>query len=397
MVILIGVSQEVGGVRTFVIADVRGYSRYTDECGDEAAAALSGKFAAIVDEAVEAYDGQLVELRGDEALVVFTSARQAIRAAVELQSQFQEAGDELDIPLRVGIGIDSGEAVQLHDGSFRGSALNVAARLCGRASGGEVIISDATARLAGRLGGLHFSDGGRVRLKNIGDPVHIFKVYSELDARPASRWTVMIFGKERPGLSWRLGLIVVLIAAATAAAVVYFTAGGGAEPSGAASPPAAGQTKEVNATDLASIVPAKLWKDCHVQTVPNPRADETAVCVPAQGPPDRWEISRYPNGLALNDAYKSELGKRADIERDNGKCNAFVWGGEGQWQHGPNKPGGRFFCYFDGNDAVIVWTHERLGQPTHKDILVIARAGGTDHSGLTRWWRPWHHEIGKAA
>ncbi len=385
-------------VRTFVIADVRGYSRYTDECGDEAAAELSARFAALVDEAVGAYEGSLVELRGDEALVVFTSARQAIRAAVELQSHFDEAGAELDTPLRVGMGIDSGEAVQLEDGSFRGAALNIAARLCGRASGGEVIVSESTARLAGRLGGLHFTDGGRVRLKNIGEPVHIYRVYSELDSRSSNPWVVLIFGKERPGLSWRLGLIVVLIAAATATAVVYYTVGGGAEPSGASpgSVPTS-RSEPVAATDLASIVPLELWRDCRVQPVASPRADETAVCVPAKGMPDRWEISRYPNGLALADAYRSELGKRADIQRDRGKCNAFVWGGERQWEHGIGKPGGRVFCYFDGNDAVIVWSHERLGQPTHKDILVIAREGGSDHAGLTRWWRPWHHEIGKAA
>jgi class 3 adenylate cyclase len=393
--ILDHVAEGTGGVRTFVIADVRGYSRYTDECGDEAAAALSARFAAIVEDAVEAYDGQLVELRGDEALVVFTSARQAIRSAVELQAQFQEAGAEFDIPLRVGIGIDSGEAVQLPDGSFRGAALNVAARLCGRASGGEVIISEATSRLAGRLGGLHYSDGGRVRLKNIADPVHVYKVYSELDARPTNRWTVMFFGRERPGLSWRLGAIVALIAAATAAAVVYVTAGGGAEPSGAAAPQLSGGP-EVTAGSLASVVPASIWKDCRVQPVPSPRADETAACVPADGMPDRWEISRYPNGLALAAAYRSELGRRADIRPDSGKCNAFVWGGEREWQHGVNKPGGRVLCYFDGNDAVIVWTHERLDQPTHRDILVSARESGSDHTGLTRWWRPWHHEIGKA-
>ena len=120
------------------------------------------------------------------------------------------------------------------------------------------------------------------------------------------------------------------------------------------------------------------------------------MCVPPQGLPDRWEISRYPNGVALAAAYRSELGKRADIERDSGKCNAFAWGGENEWQHGPNKPGGRVFCYFDTNDAVIVWTHERRDQPTHRDILVIAREGGSDHAGLTRWWRPWHHQLGKA-
>jgi class 3 adenylate cyclase len=381
-------------VRTFVIADVRGYSRYTEECGDEAAAALSARFAEIVNEDVSAHDGQLVEMRGDEALVVFTSARQAIRAAVDLQAQFQEAADEFDIPLRVGIGIDSGEAVQLDDGSFRGAALNVAARLCGRASGGEVIISEATSRLAGRLGGLHYSDGGRVRLKNIPDPIHIYKVYSELDARPSNRWVLMFFGKPRPGLSWRVGAIIALIAAASAAAVVYLTAGEGAEPTVAASPPPAAEP--VKAAGLDSVVPAAIWQDCKLQTVANERADETAVCVPSQGTPDRWEISRYPNGVALAAAYRSELGKRSDIERDRGKCNAFVWGGENEWQHGPNKPGGRVFCYFDGNDAVIVWSHERLDQPTHRDILVIAREGGSDHAGLTRWWRPWHHQIGKA-
>ena len=388
--------ERTSGVRTFLIADIRGYSRYTEECGDEAAARLSAKFARIVDEEVDAYDGALVETRGDEALVVFMSARQAIRAAVDLQAQFQEVAAELDIPLRVGIGVDSGEAVQLKDGTFRGAALNVAARLCGRASGGEVIISQGTLRLAGRLGGLHYSDGGRVRLKNIPDPIHVFKVYSELDARPANRWVVMFFGKERPALSWRLGAIVALIAAATAVGVVYLTAGEGAEPGGAASPPPPGVAGEVAATSLASVVPPAIWKDCRVQPVPSARAEETAACVPADGLPDRWEISRYPNGRALLAAYRNEFGRRSDIQSNTGRCNVFIWGGENVWQHGRGKPGGRVFCYFDGNDAVIAWTHERRDQPTHLDILVIAREGGSDHAGLTRWWRPWHHVIGKA-
>jgi class 3 adenylate cyclase len=390
------VTNDTAGVRTFLIADIRGYSRYTEECGDEAAAALTNRFSEIVDDDAVSYDGQLVEMRGDEALVVFTSARQAIRAAVDLQAQFEEAAVEFQIPLRVGIGIDSGEAVQLEDGSFRGAALNVAARLCGRASGGEVLISDSTSRLAGRLGGLHYSDGGRVRLKNIPDPIHIYKVYSELDARPANRWNVMIFGRERRGLTWRVALLVTLIAAATATAVVYLTAGDNPGPErGGAAARLPGQAP-VAATNLASIVPAALWQDCRVQPVPSARAEETAACLPANGVPDRWEISRYPNGGALAAAYRSELGKRVDIQPDTGRCNAFIWGGENVWNHGPGKPGGRVFCYFDGDDAVIVWTHERRGQPTHKDILVIAREGGSDHAGLTRWWRPWHHVIGKA-
>lgn len=395
-------------VLTFLIADVRGYSRYTEEYGDEAAARLAAKFVDLVSEGVEAHGGTLIEVRGDEGLAVFTSARQAIRAAVDLQAQFAEETDaESDLPLKVGIGIDSGEAVRLEDGSYRGAALNVAARLCGRAHGGDVIVSAGTSRLAGRLAGLQFSDRGRVHLKNIPDPIHIFQVYSELDAPRERRWVLMFFGKPGRTLGWRLGLAVVVVAAGTAAAVAYYTTGGGAEPGGA-SPPTTTETgggaRTGSAIEAAlarnagldAIVPAAIWDDCQLQTVPEATALQTAVCIPAGGMPDRWEISSYVDGDDLTSAYESELRRREEVTRDSGRCNAFVWGGERQWLHGPDKPGGRTFCYFDGNDAVIVWTHQRLDQPTHRDVLVIAREGGSDHVGLTRWWRPWHHLIGKA-
>jgi class 3 adenylate cyclase len=383
-------------VMTFLIADVRGYSRYTEEFGDEAAASLSNRFVALVQEGVDAHGGTLVEVRGDEALAVFASARQAIRAAVDLQARFAEEEDPASgHPLRVGIGIDSGEAVHLPDGSFRGSALNVAARLCGRAHGGEVVVTEATSRLAGRLEGLQYSDRGRVHLKNIEVPVHILQVYTEHDA-PAPRHRVL------PALGWQFASIVVLIAAVTAAGVVYMTAGGGAELGNATPPttterasaePAAEVALAPNA-GLEAIVPAAIWKDCKLQTTPALRALETAVCLPKSGMPDRWEISSYPSGRKLLDAYRTEF-RASGLAADHGRCNAFTWGGELEWLHGPGKPGGRALCYFDGNDAVIVWTHERRDQLTHRDVLVTAREGGSDHVSLTRWWRPWHHLVGK--
>jgi class 3 adenylate cyclase len=389
-------------LRTFLIADIRGYTRYTEEYGDEAAADLAAQFAELVSDGVHAHDGQLVELRGDEALAVFTSARQAIRAAVDLQARFgDETGANSDVPLKVGMGIDSGEAVEIDDGGFRGASLNVAARLCGRAHGGDVLVSASTVRLAGRLGGLQYSDRGRVRLKGIPDPVHVYQVYSELDAPRTSNWVLMFFGKPGRGLGWKLGAAVVALAAITAAGVVYLTTGDDTD-AGTASPgadtfPVATEPEALAAdAGLDAIMPAALWKDCRLQTVPEPGATQTAVCLPPGAVPDRWEISSYPDGTALNDAYDGELRNRADVERDTGKCNAFSWGGERQWLHGPDKPGGRVFCYFDGNDAVVVWTHARLAQPTHRDILVRAQEGGSDHAGLTRWWRPWHHLIGKA-
>ena len=59
-------------VRAFLIADVRGYTRFTEERGDDAAARLVRRFAELVQEGVERRGGSLIELRGDEALAVFT-------------------------------------------------------------------------------------------------------------------------------------------------------------------------------------------------------------------------------------------------------------------------------------------------------------------------------------
>src|ERR687898_1141565 len=128
-------------IRTFLIADVRGYTLFTQERGDEDAAKLAAKFADIVRDVVETRGGTLLELRGDEALCVFGSAREAIRTAVELQERFvEETTDAPELPLTVGIGLDAGEAVAV-EGGYRGGALNLAARLWGQARGGEILAS----------------------------------------------------------------------------------------------------------------------------------------------------------------------------------------------------------------------------------------------------------------
>ena len=124
-------------IRTFLIADVRGYTLFTQERGDEVAAKLAAKFADITREIVEARGGTLLELRGDEALCVFGSTREAIRAAVDLQQRFvEETLEQPELPLTVGIGLDAGEAVPVQ-GGYRGAALNLAARLCGQARAGR--------------------------------------------------------------------------------------------------------------------------------------------------------------------------------------------------------------------------------------------------------------------
>lgn len=166
-------------IRTFLIADVRGYTLFTQERGDEAAAELAARFAGIVREVVESRGGHLLELRGDEALVVFGSARQAIRAAVDLQIRFvEETVHDASLPLPVGIGLDAGEAVPV-EGGYRGGALNLAARLCGQAAPGEILATQEVVHLARRVEGVLYVDRGAFSLKGLSEPVRVVVVRPE--------------------------------------------------------------------------------------------------------------------------------------------------------------------------------------------------------------------------
>jgi len=174
------------GIKTFLIADVRGYTLFTQQRGDEAAAKLAARFAEIAREAVDDHGGSVIELRGDEALAVFDSPRQAVRAAVRAQERFvEETEADSSLPLAVGIGIDAGEAVPLEAG-YRGGALNLAARLCGRAGPGEILASQAAVHLARKVEGVRYADQGELHLKGLDDPVRVFRVISE-EGDPALR------------------------------------------------------------------------------------------------------------------------------------------------------------------------------------------------------------------
>src|SRR5262245_9777846 len=169
-------------VLTFLIADVRGYTSYTQAHGDEAAARLAAAFAEIAREGVEAHGGEVIELRGDEALAVFASGADALRAAVDLQLVF---ADEVvlhpGLPLRVGIGVDTGPAVPV-EGGYRGGALNLAARLCSKAGPGEVFVSEGALDLTGPLDGLDVHPHGEFEMKGLAEPVSVSRVsFADVD------------------------------------------------------------------------------------------------------------------------------------------------------------------------------------------------------------------------
>lgn len=169
-------SEEAGQVHTFLIADIRGYTAFARMHGDEAAARLTLKFEALVHEGVAKRGGSVFEVRGDAVLVAFSSARQAMQAAVALQARLgQETEADPSLPLSVGMGLDAGEVVRVGDG-YRGRALNLASRLCDVAVGGEVLASDGVVHLAGQTEGLDYVEQRAMAFKGFEEPIRVTRV-----------------------------------------------------------------------------------------------------------------------------------------------------------------------------------------------------------------------------
>jgi peptide/nickel transport system substrate-binding protein len=217
-------SSQDADVHAFLIADVRGWTVFTQERGDEDAARLAGRLAEVTRSVVEAHRGRVLELRGDEAMVVFGSPRSAIRGAVALQQRFvEETVADPSLPLTVGIGLDAGEAVPV-EGGFRGGALNVAARLCSLARAGEVLASREIVHLARRVDGIQFTERGPSELKGLDKPVHVVAVRSE-DRDDASAIAPFVRSTApRPRRRWKVVAAVVALAVVATSVAVSLTA-----------------------------------------------------------------------------------------------------------------------------------------------------------------------------
>jgi branched-chain amino acid transport system substrate-binding protein len=201
-------------VRTFLIADVRGYTSFTQAHGDEEAGRLAARFAELAREALATTGGEVLELRGDEALSVFPSARQALRAAVELQRHFRAREDGKPVfPLGIGVGLAAGEAVAI-EGGYRGGALNLAARLCSLAGPGQILASETVTSLAGTVDGLRFVERRGVRVKGIEKPVRAIEIVPEVELPPVPEAAAPT--ARRRGLLLMAAGAVVLAAAVTA-------------------------------------------------------------------------------------------------------------------------------------------------------------------------------------
>lgn len=158
-----------------MFTDLEGFTRYTTDHGDEAAALLVAEHQRLVGPVVRSRGGRIVKRLGDGLMMSFPAPEAAVLAALELTEVVEDAG-----PLRLRSGIHLGEAVVTHD-DIVGNAVNVAARITEVAGPGVVLASvavrDAVASEVGPLRGVRFGRARRRRLKGV-DPISVCQVES---------------------------------------------------------------------------------------------------------------------------------------------------------------------------------------------------------------------------
>jgi len=160
---------ELGRLRVAIaFADLAGYTRLTEEEGEEQALGAVERFVDAVENTLPD-DARVVKTIGDEVMVVGSDPA----ALTDWAVGFQTLIDERPLPR---VGIHYGETLY-RDGDYYGREVNLAARVAARAAGGEVLVTRPVVDNAGPH--LEFEPIGEVRLKGFREPTELFLARSD--------------------------------------------------------------------------------------------------------------------------------------------------------------------------------------------------------------------------
>jgi adenylate cyclase len=168
-------------LRAIFSADVKGYSILMAD--DEVATIQTlKKYRDIMSACIEQHEGRVVDAVGDNLLAEFDSAVDAVQCAVEVQKELKVKNQELpeDKKLEFRIGINIGDVIQ-DGGRLFGDGVNVAARIEGLADAGGICVSRSTYDQIKNKLKLSYDYLGEHEVKNIKEPVQVYKVLLETD------------------------------------------------------------------------------------------------------------------------------------------------------------------------------------------------------------------------
>jgi class 3 adenylate cyclase len=154
------------GLRAIMFTDIEGSTLISTEQGDAAAVEAVERHNAIVRTCLAEYSGSEVKHPGDGVLASFVSATKALTAAAAMHQSAAESTN-----LRIKIGISAGEPVE-QSADLYGASVNLAARICALAEGGQTLVARTVRDLV--LGkGIEFTDMGEFDLKGFPEPVKL--------------------------------------------------------------------------------------------------------------------------------------------------------------------------------------------------------------------------------
>jgi adenylate cyclase len=162
------VSETAQSSGTFVFADIAGYTALTEAHGDEEAASLVADFCEAVRRELPA-GADHVKTIGDAIMLRVPDPGQAILLGLHITHGLMLGHGAP----AVRVGLNYGSAIE-RDGDYFGAAVNLAARVSGVATGGEVLLTGHTAALVPELEGVFYESRGREVLRNVRDPVELF-------------------------------------------------------------------------------------------------------------------------------------------------------------------------------------------------------------------------------
>jgi adenylate cyclase len=157
---------------TFCFVDLTGFTRYTEEEGDEEALDMIERFIDTV-EATLPSEATIVKTIGDEVMVVSPEPATPTKRAVGFLALFQERPQPR-------VGIHNGAAV-FRDGDYFGGDVNLAHRVVSRALGGEVLVTQALVDAIDESDFLRFEGIGEVVLKGFPEPISLYIARPAMD------------------------------------------------------------------------------------------------------------------------------------------------------------------------------------------------------------------------
>ena len=149
-------------------ADLSGYTRLTEEGGDEAAAEMALALAQLAGETAARHRGMTVKLLGDGALLHFADPGDAVRASLDIVDEAPARG----LP-PAHVGVNAGPLL-FDQGDYFGRTINVASRIVGLARPGQVLVGEALVGAVPEVG-FRLGEIGTFEVKGVADPIRIFE------------------------------------------------------------------------------------------------------------------------------------------------------------------------------------------------------------------------------